>query len=142
LPFELREAMSRYPVTLYSGKECDPCNAGRTLLTTRGIPFSEKTIQTQMDMDALQRQLGSNSIPVLQIGGQRLQGYQASEWNQYLDAAGYPSSSRLPSGYRNSSASPLVPLSEAPTAAPQQPETAPVAPPPAPSPSNPSGIVF
>src|SRR5687767_4098512 len=36
LPFELREAANRYPVTLYTAPECGPCGAGRTMLSSRG----------------------------------------------------------------------------------------------------------
>ena len=40
LPYELRQVVQRYPVTLYSGDDCAPCDSGRSLLTTRGIPPS------------------------------------------------------------------------------------------------------
>jgi len=42
LPYELRQASSRYPVTFYSAADCAPCNAGRNLLNSRGIPYTEK----------------------------------------------------------------------------------------------------
>src|SRR5665647_1887765 len=44
LPFELRQVATKYPVTLYSSSNCEPCNAARALLSGRGIPFAEKTI--------------------------------------------------------------------------------------------------
>ncbi len=140
LSFELRQLMSRYPVTLYSGDDCEPCNAGRSMLLARGVPFNERTVRTPADIDALQRFNGSASVPVLTIGGQRIKGYSSVEWTQYLDAAGYPSSSRLPAGYRNPPASPLAPVAEAPAPSAAQPQEA--APPPPPPPPNPSGIVF
>lgn len=144
LPFELRQVMSRYPVTLYTGDDCAPCVAGRNLLATRGVPYTEKTVKTPMDVQALQEISGGSTVPVLTIGGQRLKGFLNAEWNQYLDAAGYSSALRLPSSYRNPPASPLVPLPQAPLATPgpaTQPSPAPesVLPPP---PPNPSGIVF
>jgi len=146
LPFELRQIVNRYPVTFYSGDDCDPCNAGRTLLMTRGIPYTERTIKTAKDAEALKRISGEESLPILTIGGQHLKGYSATEWGQYLDAAGYPQTSRLPVGYRNPPATPLVPLPEAAPAqsaqeTPPAQEAAPPAPP-APTPDNPSGIVF
>ncbi len=147
LPFELRQIVSRYPVTLYTGDDCEPCNAGRSMLLLRGVPFTERTIKTPMDVEALQRLNGNVTVPALTIGGQRLRGYSNAEWTQYLDAAGYPASSRLPSGYRNPPPAPLVPLAEAASAAPAAPEAAEpapaaVPPPPAPSADNPGGIVF
>jgi len=144
LPFELREAMNRYPVTLYTGDDCSPCNAGRTLLNSRGIPFAERTIRTPKDAEALKNITREESLPLLTIGGQLLKGFSATEWDQYLNAAGYPQTSILPNGYRNSQATPLVPLPEGSPAQAeqQQPQPALTPPPPGPSPSNPTGIVF
>lgn len=141
LPFELRQVANKFPVTLYSADNCEPCGSGRAMLTSRGIPFNERTVTTQQDVEALQRLGGKNSLPVLAIGGQRLNGFNSADWSQYLDAAGYPASSQLPSGYRNPAPAPL---------APPPPVQAPVetaresAPPPSPGPnaSNPAGISF
>lgn len=145
LPFELREAMNRYPVTLYTSDKCEPCNAARNLLSTRGVPYTERTITTNQDIEAMQRMASDASVPTATIGSQRLKGFAANEWTEYLDAAGYPKSSRLPSGYRNAPASPLVDVPKAPAAPaarPAAPPPAPAAPPPGPTPSNPTGIVF
>lgn len=146
LPFELREAMNRYPVTLYTGDNCEPCGAARTLLTNRGVPFTERTITTAQDIEALKRLGMEATVPTATIGGQRLKGYSEGEWSDYLDAAGYPKSSRLPPGYRNAAASPLVPIAEAAPAPARAPAAAPAAapstPPPGPTPDNPAGIVF
>jgi len=146
LPYELRQVVQRYPVTLYTREDCQPCDAGRTLLTTRGVPFTEKIVKTTQDDAALQRQTGQNGLPLVAIGSQQLAGFQDSEWSRYLDAAGYPASSRLPPSYRNAPATPLVaqvtapPQPAAPAAAPA-PAVAP--PPPAgPTPDNPAGIRF
>jgi glutaredoxin len=143
LPLELRQTANKFPVTLYTSEGCEPCNSGRSLLTTRGIPFTERTVTTSQDIDALQRLSGQNSLPVLTIGGQRLSGFSSVEWSQYLDAAGYPASSQLPSGYRNPAPMPLVEQAK-PVEAPAETElpTAPPPPPPAPTADNPAGIRF
>lgn len=143
LSFELRQLVGKYPVTLYTGDDCEPCTSGRSLLLARGVPFSERTVRTPADIEALQRSTGSSDLPLLTIGSQRIKGYAATEWNQYLDAAGYPSSSRLPAGYRHPPATPLTPPApETParSATPPQPSQ-PALPPPPPAP-HPSGIVF
>jgi glutaredoxin len=145
LPFELRQAASRYPVTLYTGPDCAPCAAGRAMLTGRGIPFTEKTVTSREDMEALRRLAGSLSLPFLTIGGQQIKGYSDTEWAQYLDAAGYPRTSQLPPGYAQAPAAPLVAVQEprvarpAPAPAAQAPDIA--APQAAPA-DNPSGIRF
>lgn len=147
LPFELRQAAGKYPVTLYSSNNCGPCGAGRALLTSRGVPFTEKSVTTAEDSEALQRISGDNSLPFLTIGSQQIRGFADSEWTQYLDAAGYPKSSVLPASYRNPAAAPLVELQKAEpvaktddTKAPRAP--APLSQPPADSSSNPAGIKF
>lgn len=104
---ELRQAAARYPVTLYSTPDCEPCALGRDLLKRRGVPYGEKTVATAADLLALQRLTGTQSLPVLTIGGQLLRGYSEREWDQYLDLAGYPKTSVLPANHR---AAPPVPL--------------------------------
>jgi glutaredoxin len=113
LPFELRQAAQSYPVTLFSGPDCGPCEQGRTMLKSRGIPFSEKTVSTNEDIDSLKRLVGVATLPVLTIGGQQLKGYSQLEWTQFLDAAGYPKTSQLPTGYRPPAATPLVAVQDA-----------------------------
>ncbi len=143
LPFELRQVVGKYPVTLYTASECSPCSAGRALLSNRGIPFAERTVNTAEDAAALKRMLGDNALPVLAVGAQRIKGYSDSEWSQYLDAAGYPKVSLLPASYRQAPASPLVmpPDKPAPEKAQAKPADEPAAPS-GPGPSNPAGIKF
>ena len=144
LPFELRQAASRYPVTLYTSADCGPCGAGRSMLSGRGIPFTEKTVSTREDIEALKRIAGAPSLPFLTIGGQQIKGYSEPEWVQFLDAAGYPATSQLPAGYVQRPASPLVAaqepqLARPAAAAPSPSAAAPTPPPPA---ENPAGIKF
>ena len=108
LPFELKQVVAKYPVSLYTGANCAPCMSARAMLTSRGIPFTEKTITTVDDSQALQRISGSNNLPFATIGGQQLNGFSDSEWNQFLNAAGYPTVSALPAGYRFLAPTPLV----------------------------------
>jgi glutaredoxin len=109
LPLELRQASSRYPATLYviTGA-CEPCDGARQLLRQRGVPFAEKQIVTADDSDALERLTGSRDSPTLTLGSQTLRGLSAEVWNSYLDAAGYPRTSRLPPNYQFPAASPLT----------------------------------
>lgn len=146
LPFELRQVVNRYPVTLYTANNCAPCGAGRTLLTSRGVPFTEKTVTTAEDSEALIRVSGENSLPFLTIGTQQIKGYSDAEWTQFLGAAGYPNASVLPASYRNPAATPLVAVQK-----PAEPRADNAAAPKAPSQparptpnnaSNPAGITF
>ncbi len=145
LPAELRTVANKYPVTLYSGPNCDPCTSGRAMLSGRGIPFTEKLIATPQDFDAFKRLHGSPSLPLLTIGGQQLKGYSDVEWAQYLDAAGYPKTSMLPPNYRQGPATPMVAVQEVPAtpvdSATASNPAAPALPPAAPA-DNPAGIKF
>jgi glutaredoxin len=148
LPFDLQQVVRKYPVTLYTGTKCGPCGSGRALLTSRGVPFAERTITTAQDADALQHLSGDNSLPVLTIGTQQLKGFSETEWTEYLNAAGYPKTSELPSGYRNPAPQPLVAEHKpaAPAASPPAQQTA-TTPEPGAAPArntqdNPAGIRF
>ena len=113
LPLELRKVVSEYPVVLYTGKDCAPCNSGRNMLTSRGIPFTEKTVDNNESAAALKQLSGQTSIPLLTIGSQQLKGYSDTTWSQYLKAAGYPETSALPRGYRQPDATPLAEAKQA-----------------------------
>ena len=155
LPVSLRQVAGRFPVTLYTGNDCAPCASARTFLTSRGIPFTERTVTSNEDIAAFQRLSGSSSLPFGTIGGQQLIGFSESEWTQYLDAAGYPKQSQLPRNYRSPAPTPLVavkpaeaaPATAAPASAAARSSTARPPRPPAPvnqgpTPSNPAGIQF
>ena len=147
LPFELRQVVSKYPVTLYTASNCTPCNAGRAQLSSRGVPFNERTVTTSEDAEALQRLSGESSLPFLTIGAQQIKGYSDAEWTQFLNAAGYPAASQLPTGYRNPAAAPLVAVQKqapAPKAEDTPPEVKPaeIRRAPVDNTANPAGIKF
>jgi len=142
LPYEIRQVAGKYPVTIYTTKDCGPCDSARGLLTARGVPFTERTVSTPEDASALQRLSGDTSLPFMTLGSQRIRGFSDVEWSQYLDAAGYPKTSVLPASYRNPAATPLVNVQAAAAAEPKPaPAAEPSAPPPPPG-SNPAGIIF
>jgi glutaredoxin len=117
LPFELRQATGKYPVTLYvTSTACEPCSSGRQMLKQRGIPFNERLVVTVEDSEALERLSGAREAPTLSIGSQILRGYAAEVWSSYLDAAGYPRDSRLPSTYQYRAAAPVVDRRDSTTA--------------------------
>ena len=144
LPLELRQAVARYPVTLYvMVGNCDPCEAARQLLRQRGIPVTEKQVQSPEDSEALERISGGRDAPTLSIGSQTLRGLAPSVWNSYLDAAGYPRESRLPASYQYPAATPITERREAvvKAAGPRAAPAVEVEATPAPA-ANPAGIKF
>ena len=109
LPFELRQVATKYPVTLYTTTGvCDACAGARQLLKQRGVPYLERQAVTSEDVDALEKLSGGRDAPTLTIGTQVLRGLAHDTWNQYLDAAGYPRESRLPSTYQQRPIAPVV----------------------------------
>lgn len=115
LPYELREAAKRYPVMLYTTKDCSPCSEARSHLQNRGIPFAERTVETESDAASFKKISAQDGLPFATVGNQHLKGFNADSWNQYLTAAGYPKQSQLPAQYQ---AQPPKPLA-APVAQPQ-----------------------
>jgi glutaredoxin len=138
LPDALRQTVARWPVTLYTSPNCSPCVEARRMLRERGVPHAEKTVFTDDDRAAWQDVVGGPEAPALKIGAQTLRGLQTDRWVEYLDAAGYPRTSKLPVGYQFAEAEPLVPKR---TEASRTPPPRPTAPPP-PIDDTPGGIRF
>ena len=137
LPYELALSAKNFPVTLYATAGCEGCDQGRSFLAKRGIPFAEKFISTNDDLQALKKLSGSSGLPVMTVGNNKLLGFEPSGWGAALDNAGYPANSVLPPGYKAAPATALVPKKPdapappAPSPSETQSATAPAAPAPA-----------
>lgn len=107
LPLELRQAVARFPVTLYTAADCAPCEQARRMLRQRGIPHAERTIADDADGEALQRISGGRAVPTLAVGSQVMRGFAEADWHSTLDFAGYPRESKLPRNYSFAAATPL-----------------------------------
>lgn len=118
LPPELRQAVSRYPVTLYSTADCAPCDNGRRLLLARGVPFTERRVAADDEAALLERLVGGRTVPALTIGAQPLRGFSETDWAAYLDAAGYPRESKLPRNWPTPVPQPMIDRGPAQRAAP------------------------
>jgi len=130
LPYELRQAVARFPVSLHTSADCDLCNRARQFLRQRGIPLNERVIESGKDLEVLEQISGGRELPVLTIGGQVLRGFSTSQWATYLDAAGYPAQSKLPANFSWAPATTLTPRKAAdPTESPPTVEPPPVTPP-------------
>jgi glutaredoxin len=84
-------AAENFPVTLYTSADCTKeCKDARDLLNSRGVPFSERMVQKQEDLDELKQLVGDFFVPVIKVGKQSFRGFEAGAWNNLLDLAGYP----------------------------------------------------
>jgi hypothetical protein len=107
LPYALRITSVKAPVVLYTTDECAPCNAARGHLSARGIPFREESVKTAADVEGFKaRGFSENRFPALTVGREKTVGFEAGGYDRMLDAAGYPSTSILPFGYRQPAAAP------------------------------------
>ena len=109
LPEDLAAAVSKNPVTLYTGATCAPCNEGRTLLKQLGVPFSEKTVSSNDDLDKLKKVSGETQLPLLVISNSKFRGFNHADWRVALSSAGYPETNKLPKTYRYPAAEPAAP---------------------------------
>ena len=98
MSYAMRQAAENYPVILHVGADCKACQEGREFLTRRGIPFTEKTVASNEEIEALKQLLGSGDamVPVLQVGTKTSKGYLDTAWGNLLDVAGYPKSPGVP----------------------------------------------
>jgi len=117
LPFELRRAVERAPVVLYTSPECQPCVPATALLRERGVPYTERSVTTTDDLQEFRRLTGAVRLPHLTVGTLSQNGFNPEIWNSLLDAAGYPKGSMLPRSHQWAAPQPLVPSKAEPKAA-------------------------
>lgn len=90
-PYALQQAVKNFPVLVYTSKDCgDPCSKGIDFLRKRGVPFTEKDVAKQDEIDALIKLSGAARVPVMVVGVAIQKEYEEQSWNAALDTAGYP----------------------------------------------------
>lgn len=114
LPYALAAPARNHPVTLYTASACAGCDAGRTYLRGRGIPFAEKTITTEADVTSLKGVGGDGSVPYISVGSAKMAGFEAAAWDNMLKIANYPSSKVLPASYKYPAAVAAAPVAAKP----------------------------
>jgi len=91
IPYASSKAQQSFPVILYIAPGCgEQCDQARSLLSKRGIPYSEKELHTKEEIDAFRKLTGSEVVPTLTVGKTILQGLRSEQWQSELDIAGYP----------------------------------------------------
>ena len=113
-PYAVQLARQNHPVTLYTGPNCDACDAARKLLNARGVPFTEVSVNDYKSLEALKQAGGSDAVPVMVVGTSVAKGFEPSAYHRTLDIAGYPAEGAAPA--RNQ-AEPKVGETAKPTAA-------------------------
>lgn len=113
LPAELAAAVAKNPVTFYSAANCAVCDEARNMLKQNGIPFGEKVIKSQEDIEKLKQISGEPQVPLMLISKSKFSGFSAAEWRTALSSAGYPETSMLPKEYRYPEPEPAAPVAVA-----------------------------
>lgn len=89
--YAMQQAVKNFPVTIYTSKDCgDPCKKGLDYLKKRGVPFTEKVVAKQDEIDELVKLAGAPRVPVMVVGVSVQKDYEEQSWNEALDTAGYP----------------------------------------------------
>ncbi|MEZ5730503.1 MAG: glutaredoxin family protein [Burkholderiaceae bacterium] len=109
LPYMLKQTTDKHPVVLYTTSNCQPCKPAREHLKRRGVPYSERLVETTAEAEAFKK-LGFSEVgfPSVAIGGQKAVGYEVGVWDSMLSGAGYPKRSLLPRAWRQPDAQPLL----------------------------------
>ena len=90
-PYALQQATKNFPVTIYTSKDCgDSCKKGIDYLKKRGVPYTEKVVAKQDEIDQLIKLAGAARVPVLVVGVAIQKNYEEQSWSEALDTAGYP----------------------------------------------------
>jgi glutaredoxin len=91
--YALQLAIKSFPVTVYTSKDCgSPCKNGLAHLRKRSVPFTEKVVAKQEEIDELTKLAGAPRVPVMVVGVDIQRDYEEQSWNAALDTAGYPKS--------------------------------------------------
>ena len=85
------DVLEKFPVVLYAVPKCSGCDLARAYLKQRGIPFSERNVQSDRAMqDEMKARVGELSVPTITVGSKVMKGYLESILEGELDQAGYP----------------------------------------------------
>lgn len=95
LPYSVQQAVKNFPVTLWVTNCGETCDKARAHLNRRGVPFTEK--DPQSDLEGFKKVSGGGlEVPLMFVGSNRLKGYLESDWDAALDTAGYPKTALVP----------------------------------------------
>ena len=85
------DAARKFPVVLYSAPKCASCDTARAYLKKRGVPFAEKSVEGDRQLqEELIQKAGGLAVPTITVGSKVMQGYLESLLEGELDQAGYP----------------------------------------------------
>jgi glutaredoxin len=87
--FKAGSPAAKERVRIYTTSWCGYCKKAKAQLAARRVPFDEIDVETS---DSGQREfasLGGRGVPVILVGGQRMDGFDAGRLEAMLQTAGY-----------------------------------------------------
>jgi len=76
-------------ITLYSAPACSFCRQARAFLQSHKLHFQEFDVQRSSKARRQLERMGVRGVPVIMVGNQRLDGFQAGKLRQVLSRAGF-----------------------------------------------------
>ncbi|MDR2172949.1 MAG: glutaredoxin family protein [Burkholderiales bacterium] len=101
-----RQAMERFPVTLYAFPCGVLCEDAEALLQKRGIPYAFVDTQSDDGIEKLKKLTGGLQVPVLQVGTDISKGFNETAWEQLLDRGGYAKDAGVKTSVKHTAAPP------------------------------------
>jgi hypothetical protein len=91
LPYEIRRAADKFPVTLYVVDNCGTsCQKALDYLNKRSIPYTLNNLSSNEEIEAFKKASLGDRVPTMHIGKNWLKGFSQTVWDKELDIAGYP----------------------------------------------------
>jgi glutaredoxin len=82
-------AKAKDKVRIYTAVWCGYCKRAKAHLAAKGVPYDEMDVETSERGRSEFAQLGGRGIPVILVGSQRMDGFDASGLDAMLAAAGW-----------------------------------------------------
>jgi len=84
----LTERAMEHEVVVYTTSWCGWCRKTLAFLTEQGVPYENRDIEANdMWRDELEEKTGSTSIPVVEIDGELIRGYNPGRMQQLLESS-------------------------------------------------------
>jgi glutaredoxin len=68
------------PVVIFTSRPCSHCQRAKAFLRGRGIAFREMDVGSSQRARKELERLGTRSVPVLLVGGERLDGFSEQQF--------------------------------------------------------------
>ena len=82
-------AKAKEKVRIYTAVWCGYCKKAKAHLATRGVPYDEVDVEASERGRSEFTQLGGRGVPVILVGNQRMDGFDASGLDAMLAGAGW-----------------------------------------------------